>query len=149
MTARNSQVGSARQSVAEPGDGLSATPDGARRRRGQQAFLSGLAAEDSVVRDYVRRGLIEERRRFRGQQGEIDLVMRDGDALVFVEVKKSASFARAAESLSARQMARIYGAAEEYLASAPAGLLTDVRFDVALVDAAGAVRIVENAFGDM
>ncbi|MEZ5716246.1 MAG: YraN family protein [Paracoccaceae bacterium] len=122
-------------------------PVAMRRRRGQRAHLSGLAAEDSVARDYARRGLSEERRRFRGQQGEIDLVMRDGDALIFVEVKKARDFDAAAESLSTYQMARICGAAEEYLATAPAGLLSETRFDVALVDGRGAVRIIENAFG--
>lgn len=65
---------------------------------------------------------------------EIDLILRDGAALIFVEVKQSRSFARAAESLSARQMQRIYRSAEEFLAGEPAGSLTEVRFDVALVD---------------
>ena len=133
-----------------PQDGFTGTPVAApRRRRGQRAYLSGVAAEDSVARDYARRGLVEVRRRYRARQGEIDLVMRDGAALVFVEVKKSTDFARAAESLSARQMARIHGAAEEFLAGEPAGLLTEARFDVALVDSRGAVRIIENAFGGM
>ena len=118
-----------------------------RRRRGKRAYCAGVAAEDQVAQDYARRGFDEERRRWRGQRGEIDLVMRDGDVLVFVEVKQSKSFERAADSLSARQMARIYGAAEEYLARAPLGQLTETRFDVALVDGQGAIRIVENAFG--
>ncbi|MDU8928811.1 YraN family protein [Alisedimentitalea sp. MJ-SS2] len=106
-----------------------------------------MAAEDSVARDYARRDITEERRRYRARQGEIDLVMRDGATLVFVEVKKAASFDRAAESLSEQQIMRICGAAQEYLANAPDGLMTDMRFDVALVDAQGAVRILENAFG--
>jgi putative endonuclease len=118
-----------------------------RRRRGQRAYCAGAAAEDQVAQDYLRRGLIEERRRWRGQRGEIDLILRDGDALIFVEVKQSTSFERAAESLSPRQMERIYGAAEEYLAKAPLGQLSETRFDVALVDGRGAIRIVENAFG--
>ena len=134
-----------------PGTEFRGSPVGApspvRRRRGRRAYLSGLAAEDSVAREYARRGLREERRRFRAQQGEIDQILRDGPALVFVEVKKSGSFARAAESQSARQMSRICGAAEEYLADTPDGLLSEVRFDVALVDGQGAVRILENAFG--
>ena len=119
----------------------------ARHRRGQRAYRAGVAAEDSVARDYERRGLVEIRRRYRGRQGEIDLVLRDGAVLVFVEVKKARSFAEAAERVTARQMARIYGAAEEYLADAPLGSLTEARFDVALVDAGGSVRILENAFG--
>ena len=119
----------------------------ARRQRGKRAYLSGQAAELSVAREYARRGMTVARERYRGHQGEIDLVLRDGDALVFVEVKQSGSFDRAAESLSERQMRRIYGAAEEFLATQPLGQLTEARFDVALVNGQGAIRILENAFG--
>ena len=65
--------------------------------------------------------------------------------MIFVEVKKSRDFARAAESLSYRQMQRILGAAEEFVAGEPKGLLTEMRFDVALVDAVGRIEILENA----
>ena len=44
-------------------------------------------------------------------------------------------------------MKRLYASAEEYLGQMPNGSLTDVRFDVALVNALGEVRIIENAFG--
>lgn len=128
-----------------PGDRVAVRA--ARKRRGKQAYFAGAAAEAQVADDYRRRGFAEEQRRWRGQQGEIDLVMRDGDALVFVEVKQSRSFERAAESLSERQMRRICGTAEEYLERMPMGQLTEMRFDVALVDGSGAIRIVENAFG--
>ena len=73
--------------------------------------------------------------------------MRDGTGLVFVEVKKARCLARAAESLSTRQMQRIALAAEEFLGGEPAGSLTEVRFDVALVDGQGQTQIIENAFG--
>ena len=43
-------------------------------------------------------------------------------------------------------MARIYGAASEFLAGEPAGQLTEVRFDVALVDAVGRIEVLENAY---
>jgi putative endonuclease len=43
-------------------------------------------------------------------------------------------------------MARIYGAASEFIAGEPAGQLTPVRFDVALVDGSGQIRVIENAF---
>lgn len=128
-------------------DATHATPVVARRQRGKRAYCAGLAAEEQVTQDYARRGLAQVDQRWRGQRGEIDLVMRDGETLVFVEVKQSSSFERAAESLTARQMARIYGAAEEYLSQAPKGQLTDTRFDVALVDGRGAIRILESAFG--
>ncbi len=113
----------------------------------QMCYHSGLSAEQRIAQDYERRGFVVARRRWRGAAGEIDLITRDGDDLVFVEVKQSSSISRAAERLSRRQMARIYASAEQFLAGEPKGQLTNVRFDVALVDHAGAYEIIENAFG--
>ncbi len=118
-----------------------------RRKRGQTAYHAGLAAEQRIAQDYARRGFALARERWRGKTGEIDLILRDGTGLIFVEVKQARDFDRAAESLSARQMRRLYGAAEEFLGSEPAGSLTEVRFDVALVNGRGETRIIENAFG--
>ena len=108
-------------------------------------YHTGLAAEEIVAADYTRRGLRLERRRWRGKRGEIDLILREDDRVIFVEVKKSWDFARATESLSHRQMQRILGAAEDFVDGEPKGLLTEMRFDVALVDAVGRIEILENA----
>ncbi len=116
--------------------------------RGQIAFQAGHAAEDCVARDYENRGYAMTRRRWRGSTGEIDLVARDGDGFVFVEVKKSRSFARAADRLMPRQMRRIMAAAEEFLMREGFSMMTPMRFDLALVNAMGETRIVENAFGE-
>jgi len=113
----------------------------------QMCFHAGLSAELRIAQDYERRGFVVACHRWRGAAGEIDLITRDGDDLVFVEVKQSRSISRAAERLSRRQMARIYASAEQFLAGEPKGQLTNVRFDVALVDHAGAYEIIENAFG--
>ena len=43
-------------------------------------------------------------------------------------------------------MDRLVAAGSEFLASAPMGQLTDVRFDLALVNGIGDVQIIENAF---
>ncbi len=114
---------------------------------GVVSFLSGLAAEDGVAAEYTRHGAQIAARRWRGSHGEIDLVMRDKDGLIFIEVKKSRSFEHAAARLTEAQMQRIYGAASEFLAGEPTGQDTNVRFDLALVDSAGRTRIIENAFG--
>ena len=118
-----------------------------RRARGEMAYHGGLAAEHCVAREYEMRGYAIARRRWRGQGGEIDMILSNENGLVFVEVKKARTFANAAESLTPRQMRRIHTAAEEYLGGEPAGTLTEVRFDVAMVDASGQTRIIENAFG--
>lgn len=111
---------------------------------GKTSYLAGLAAEESVAAEYARRGHELAARRWRGSRGEIDLVLRDGDGLIVVEVKKARDFARAAARLSRAQLERIYGAVSEFLAGAPNGQLTEVRFDVALVDGVGRMEIIEN-----
>lgn len=115
--------------------------------RGAVAYHSGLAAEEAVARDYGRRGRPIAARRWRGRGGEVDLIARDGDAVIFIEVKRAKSFARAAERLGPGQQRRLHMAAQEYLAGEPRGLLTDARFDVALVDGQGQIQIIENALG--
>lgn len=119
----------------------------ARQSKGSIGYHAGVAAENRIAQDYERRGLPMVDRRWRGKGGEIDLIARDGEALIFIEVKKSRDFDRAAERLSFKQMARLYAAAEEYLGTQPRGSLTDMRFDVALVNAQGDFRVIENAFG--
>ncbi|CUH78684.1 YraN family protein [Tropicibacter naphthalenivorans] len=118
-----------------------------RRNRGRVSHYAGEAAEMQIASDYERRGFPLAQRRWRGQGGEIDLIVRDGDGLVFVEVKQSRDFDRALSHVTPRQVMRLQCAAEEYLGTQPKGALTDVRFDVALVNAYGDIRVIENAFG--
>lgn len=121
-------------------------PAMARRRRGARAHLFGLSAEGQVARHYERAGATVAARRWRGTAGEIDLVLRDGDGLIFVEVKSAATHAAAIARISDRQRSRLCLAATEYLGSEPRGLLTEARFDIALVDARGQIEVLENGF---
>ena len=116
-----------------------------RESRGRLAYHSGLAAEDQVSSLYDRSGRPVIARRWRGSIGEIDLIARDGDTVVFIEVKKSHSHAMAAEHLTWGQQQRIMATASEFVGGEPLGQLTDIRFDVALVDAMGRIDIIENA----
>jgi len=113
---------------------------------GLVSYRAGLAAEEAVARRYLDAGRIMAATRWRGASGEIDLIMRDGAAIVFIEVKKAATHAEAALRLTSRQMARIYASAAEFLAGEPAGQATESRFDVALVDSYGRIEVLENAF---
>jgi putative endonuclease len=58
-------------------------------------------------------------RNYKVKSGEIDLVARDGENLVFIEVKtrRNTTRSRPAEGLSARQKKRIYRAAQNYMRS--------------------------------
>jgi len=112
---------------------------------GMVSYLAGASAEEQVGAHYARNGMPITARRWRGKGGEIDLVAQDGDGLVFIEVKKSRSHARAAERLSMRQIRRLFDAAGEYMAVFSSGRAVNARFDVALVDGAGRIEILENA----
>lgn len=113
---------------------------------GARSYHAGFAAETLVAQHYARSGLEPCARRWRGTAGEIDLIVRDGAEVIFIEVKQSRSHARAAEMLQKHQMKRICDAASEFIAGEPGGQLTNLRFDLALVDGTGQVSILENAF---
>jgi putative endonuclease len=113
---------------------------------GAVSYQAGLAAEEAVARHYENCGRTITAKRWRSDAGEIDLIARDGAEVIFIEVKQSRSHAEAALHLTQRQMGRIYASASVFLAGEPGGQDTAARFDVALVDGAGRIEIIENAF---
>lgn len=113
--------------------------------RGEVAYHRGLEAERSVARKYIRSGYEFVAHRERTDAGEIDLIFQRDAEFIFVEVKSSKNHATAAESLSARQVSRILLAGQSFLAKNHSGLEPNMRFDVALVDAAGQVDVLEGA----
>ena len=72
-------------------------------------------------------------RNFRRRFGEIDLIARDGDAVVFVEVKyrSGAAFGLAQEAVGAAKRRKIIAAARAYLQTRD--LDCPARFDVVAV----------------
>jgi putative endonuclease len=129
-----------------PLDSVSSPARQTRKTRGLTNYLAGHAAEASVARHYEDRGVAICARNWRGITGEIDLIGRKGDVVVFVEVKQSRTHDLAASHISAAQIGSIFATVDEFLAGEPRGLLTDVRIDLALVDGQGRIDVVENAF---
>ena len=90
-------------------------------------------------------------RNYRQQRGEIDIIARDGDCTVFIEVKSRMAGGCYApgEAITARKRSQIARVAQMYLA-AHRLLDTRARFDVIAVlsDGAGGWRIdhIPNAF---
>ncbi|MEO9574825.1 MAG: YraN family protein [Lentilitoribacter sp.] len=118
----------------------------ARESRGRISYLAGLAAEDRVAAAYRARAYVLLEKRWRGKRGEIDLIFADGDGVVMVEVKASDSIETAMSHITRRQVRRLFATAEEYVGTRQKGSLTDIRFDVALMDQHGQVCVLENAF---
>jgi putative endonuclease len=129
-----------------PFDFVSSPVRQSRKARGLTNYLAGHAAEASVARHYEDRGISICARNWRGITGEIDLIGRDGDVVVFIEVKQSKTHDLAATHVSQGQIGRIFATVDEFVAGEPKGLLTDVRIDLALVDGLGRIEVVENAF---
>ncbi len=78
--------------------------------------------------------------------GEIDLIMRDGETLVFVEVRQrnSQRFGGSAASIGREKQARIERAAELYLSRLP--VTPACRVDAVLFDASRAPLWLRNIF---
>jgi putative endonuclease len=102
---------------------------------------SGAAAETLAAEFLQARGLVVVKRNYRCRGGEIDLIVRDRDMLVFVEVRlrSSSAFGGARASITAAKRRRLKFAAGLFLS----GLAREppCRFDAILLDGLDAARI--------
>lgn len=110
---------------------------------------SGAKAEQLAAQFLQQRGLKFLQQNYRCRFGEIDLVMQDGDTLVFAEVRlrSRGDFGGAAASINSAKQKKLVRAAQHYLAglaSTPA-----CRFDAVLLHAqdGGSIEWVKDAFG--
>ncbi len=94
----------------------------------------GQHGEDLVVSWYVERGGVVVARNWRTRYGELDLIVRVGDSLVFCEVKTRTSTRQGHpfEAVTPMKQQRIRGLALQYL-QAIGGHPGPLRFDVAAV----------------
>lgn len=72
-------------------------------------------------------------RRFKTKQGEIDIIARRGDTLVFIEVKQRATREAAEASLTDQAQKRITRTAHQFYARSPALQTMGMRFDLIFV----------------
>jgi putative endonuclease len=109
------------------------------------AQLRGDDAESRAATYLARRGLAIVARNYRCRLGEIDLVARDGEVLVFVEVRMRSDehFGGALESVTPRKQRRIAAAANLYLSQFPRP--PRCRFDVVAMEY-GDIRWLKGAF---
>src|SRR5262245_45529133 len=103
--------------------------EAARSAPRQVAFRLGLSAESRAAAFLIAKGFRILARRWKSPLGEIDIVARRRQLLVFVEVKARERIDDAAWSVTPRQRARIVGAAEAWLAVHPDESIRDIRFD--------------------
>jgi putative endonuclease len=90
--------------------------------------------EQVALRHLKRQGLLFVEANFSCKGGEIDLIMRDGESLVFVEVRQRADrrHGGAAASITPAKIRRLVRAAQVYLLRFPR--MPACRFDVVAID---------------
>jgi putative endonuclease len=113
-------------------------------------FEQGVRAEESALRLLQKKGFTLISARYKTAYGEIDLLMRDGNTIVAVEVKYRKNETDAFECLSAKQQERIQNALLYYLSEnniiesgANSSLL---RFDVVLISPGVKITHIQNAW---
>ena len=104
-----------------------------------------MRAEDAAAEHLRKLGYAILERNFRTRLGEIDIVARDGDSVVFVEVRSraDASFGSPQETVGFVKQRRIIKAAAFYAQSR--GLDCPMRFDVIAI-VAGRLEHITDAF---
>jgi putative endonuclease len=109
-----------------------------RRSQGQQA-------ENTACAFLQQHGLTLIEKNYRCRSGEIDLVMRDGRQLVFVEVRyrRSLTYGGPIESIDYRKRLKLIATARHYLVARKVRSAT--RFDVVGISADKQVRWIPNA----
>ncbi|HRY28977.1 MAG TPA: YraN family protein [Elusimicrobiota bacterium] len=106
----------------------------------------GHAAETQAKSYLESKGYVFLAANYRTRYGEVDLVMQEGDALVFVEVKsrKTRAFGAPEEFVTAPKQGKIVKAALEYVKE-HRRVKSPLRFDVVAIEN-GRVLHYENAF---
>jgi putative endonuclease len=95
----------------------------------------GRAAEDAAVVYLESNGLAILRRNFRRRAGELDVIARERDVLIIVEVRTRATnaFGGAAASVGFKKQQRILRAAAQLLQQRKDFAALPIRFDVIVV----------------
>lgn len=112
--------------------------------------MRGSDAEKIAVSYLQRQHLLLIAQNYRCRFGEIDLIMRDGTTLVFIEVRMRANemFGGAAASITPAKQAKLLRTARHYLS----GLNNEpsCRFDALLLSGINGQKIewIKNAFGE-
>ena len=117
---------------------------GADRRRAQRW---GLRAETWAAIWLTLKGYRILERRYKTPVGEIDLVVKRGSLIVFVEVKARATLDGARAAITPFQRQRILRAAEYWTARHPRASGFDFRFDAVFVARRLAIAHLKDAFG--
>ena len=107
---------------------------------------AGAEAETAACAYLEAKGMQVVARNFRARGGEVDVVAREGEVLVFVEVRyrEDDGLGAPEETVGRVKRLRIVAAARAYLSRIPAAAWKEARFDVVAVVGTGSDRIIRH-----
>jgi len=110
--------------------------------------IIGHAWEQEACTYLIKQGLQVETQNYRTQRGEIDLIMRDNNTLVFVEVRyrQQSRYGGAIESITFAKRQRIISAAQHYLQKNALSEKIKCRFDVICWQSSTTISWIKDAF---
>lgn len=117
------------------------TPD-----KKQAAYLLGHEAETKAAQYLEAQNFRILETRFRTKYGEIDLIARQDDLILIVEVKARSTLEQAMNAVSRTAMKRIEGASDIWLAEQPDYHLLSLRYDLIAMLADGTIHHTEALF---
>ena len=111
------------------------------------AYAKGVMGETAACQYLMHKGMQPVQRRYHSPYGEVDLIMLDGETLVFVEVKarERLSPAEAQQSVTPAKQRRLIASARCYLGLHPEHARRMIRFDVVTATQMG-IHHLANAF---
>ena len=114
-------------------------PPEARRAQGD-------AAEERACRHLEAAGFTIAGKNYRTRGGEIDIVARKGDLLVFVEVRSrgDAGFGTPEETVTPAKRRRVVAAARRYLSTVSPSSWREARFDVIAIEGVGNAAVLRH-----
>lgn len=110
------------------------------------SYDKGLIAEAFAKNYFYMKGYSVLAERFKTPQGEIDLILKKKNTIVFVEVKLRKTIDDAAEAIHSRNQQRVRTAAELYLQRNPKYNGCELRFDALVLAPYTWPRHIENAW---
>lgn len=109
-------------------------------------LLRGERSEHLAHQYLIKQGLHLIEKNYRCKYGELDLIMRDGETLVIVEVRfrKSNKYGSAEESITQIKQSRIIATTQHYLHLTKSN--SAIRFDVIAMSRDDDINWIKNAF---
>ncbi len=112
----------------------------------ETSYAKGVAAETQAAEHLKAKGYQIIEMRYKTKFGEIDLIVKQGNLICFVEVKVRAKQVDALESVTPRTQRRIENSALFFLSEYPDYMNCDMRFDVITISGDANLVHLDNAW---